>query len=95
LKAAEEMRPDVAIIDIGMPGLDGYNVARKIAAQSWSAQTLLVALTGWGQEADRQRAREAGFHHHLVKPVEPEVLRELVSHRVVAAPPTDSGDRAD
>jgi PAS domain S-box-containing protein len=95
LKAAEEMRPDVAIIDIGMPGLDGYNVARKIAAQSWSAQTLLVALTGWGQEADRQRAREAGFHHHLVKPVEPEVLRELVSHRVVAASSTDSGDRAD
>jgi PAS domain S-box-containing protein len=78
VEAAEVMRPDVVILDIGMPKLDGYAVARKIGEQSWSGDTVLIALTGWGQEADRRHARDAGFHHHLVKPVEPERLREIL-----------------
>jgi PAS domain S-box-containing protein len=85
LAAAEEMQPDVAILDIDMPKLDGYAVARGIAGQSWAAQISLIALTGLGRETDRRNAREAGFHHHLVKPVEPEVLREVLAHRVVAS----------
>jgi PAS domain S-box-containing protein len=86
LQAAEEMRPEVAILDIGMPGLSGYEVARRIADQPWAGKTLLVALTGWGQEADRRRAKDAGFHHYFVKPVEPDTLFELLSHRLAEVP---------
>jgi CheY-like chemotaxis protein len=84
LEAAEEMRPDAVILDIGMPKLDGYTVARRLAEQPWSGHTLLIALTGWAQEADRRRASDAGFHHHLVKPVETAILREVLSRGVAS-----------
>jgi PAS domain S-box-containing protein len=79
LAAAEEFKPDVIFLDIGMPHLNGYDVAKRITPRPWAANTLLVALTGWGQEADRQRASSAGFHRHLTKPVELEVLEEVLS----------------
>jgi CheY-like chemotaxis protein len=65
------------LLDIGMPGLDGYEVARRLRAMKGQAMRI-IAITGWGQEADRQRSREAGFDLHLVKPVEPaELVRVL------------------
>jgi CheY-like chemotaxis protein len=66
LKIAEQFHPDVVLLDIGMPHLDGYGTVRRIVTRPWAAKTLLIALTGWGQEADRRKAREAGFHRHLV-----------------------------
>ncbi|HVY82514.1 MAG TPA: PAS domain S-box protein [Steroidobacteraceae bacterium] len=78
--AAEELRPEVVILDLGMPRMDGYEAARRIAAQPWANGVLLVALTGWGQPADRARAAEAGFHEHLVKPVEPDELRGVLAN---------------
>jgi len=70
LDKAPEFRPEVAVLDIGMPGIDGYELARRIRAQSWGGSMVLVALTGWGQEADRRRSREAGFDSHWVKPLD-------------------------
>ncbi len=77
--AAERFRPDVVLLDLGMPGLDGYGACRRIRSQPWGRGILLVALTGWGQEADRRRTEEAGFDHHLVKPVDPAALKELLA----------------
>jgi PAS domain S-box-containing protein len=70
IEVAQQFRPDVILLDIGMPKLNGYETARIIRQQSWGKQMVLVALTGWGQEEDRKRTREAGFDLHLVKPVE-------------------------
>jgi CheY-like chemotaxis protein len=67
------------LLDIGMPGMDGYEVARRIRASGRNPRPAIVALTGWGQEQDRARAREAGFDHHLVKPAEIGALNELLS----------------
>jgi PAS domain S-box-containing protein len=76
LRIAEEWRPDAAVIDIGMPQFNGYEVCRRIREQPWGEHVLLIACTGWGQDEDRQRARAAGFDVHLVKPIQPdEVLR--------------------
>ncbi|HEY9397839.1 MAG TPA: response regulator [Burkholderiales bacterium] len=72
-------RPDVVFLDIGLPRISGYEVARAIRAQVPGRNTLLVALTGWGQEEDQRRAEEAGFDHHLVKPVAYEQLTELLA----------------
>jgi PAS domain S-box-containing protein len=79
LEEAEVFRPDVVLLDIGMPRLDGYETARRITARPWAAATQIVAVTGWGQEADRQRAKEAGFHRHLVKPVDLGALQEVIA----------------
>jgi DNA-binding response OmpR family regulator len=68
---AEEFAPEVAFVDIGMPKVHGYEVARRLRAHAATSGALLVAVTGWGQENDRKRAREAGFDRHLVKPVDP------------------------
>ncbi len=78
LATAREMRPEVALLDIGMPGMDGHAVARAVRAEPWGAAVLLVAVTGWGQEEDRRRAREAGFDHHVTKPVEPGAVERVV-----------------
>ncbi|MEJ5992082.1 ATP-binding protein [Ramlibacter sp. PS3R-8] len=81
LQAAEmavALRPDVIVLDIGMPGLNGYEVAQRIRAQAWGAKPLLVAATGWGQEGDRQKATAAGFDRHLTKPFDPQRLVDLV-----------------
>jgi PAS domain S-box-containing protein len=74
LSAAAEFQPDVVLLDIGLPGMDGYEVARRLRSGSGLPHVFMVALTGYGQEADRERAREAGFDHHLVKPTSPEVI---------------------
>jgi CheY-like chemotaxis protein len=79
IAAAEEFRPEVVLLDLGMPKLDGYGAARHIRQQPWGQNMTLIALTGWGQEADKQRTRDAGFDHHLVKPADPSELRRLLS----------------
>ncbi|HEU4352216.1 MAG TPA: response regulator [Burkholderiales bacterium] len=76
IRLAEEFRPRVAVLDIGMPGTNGYEVARALRERRIAPMTL-VALTGWGQESDRRRAMEAGFDYHLTKPVDPEALNRL------------------
>ena len=73
--------PDVALLDIGMPKINGYEVARQIRARPEGERVLLIAITGWAQDSDRVRSREAGFDHHLTKPVEPETLIQLLSPR--------------
>jgi len=78
LEAAEHFQPEVALLDIGMPGLDGYEVAQRIRSQPWGRKITLVALTGWGQTQDRERAMAAGFDYHVTKPVEPERLATLL-----------------
>jgi PAS domain S-box-containing protein len=76
---AESFRPEIALLDIGMPGLDGYQAARRIREQPGGDAILLVALTGWGQAEDRRRSEEAGFAIHLTKPVDPRALTQLLS----------------
>jgi two-component system CheB/CheR fusion protein len=78
LEVAESYRPDIVILDIGMPKLNGYEVARRIREKPWSKRVLLVALTGWGQDEDQRRASEAGFDRHLIKPIDPGVVHEIV-----------------
>jgi PAS domain S-box-containing protein len=78
LEAAAELRPHVVFLDIGMPGMDGYEVARQLRANSELNGVSLVALTGYGQEEDRRRAFEAGFDHHLVKPTSIELLEQVL-----------------
>jgi CheY-like chemotaxis protein len=79
LRVAEIFRPDVVFLDIGMPKLNGYETARKLRALPWGNEVKLVALTGWGQDSDRIRSQEAGFDWHLVKPVDPVALEQLLS----------------
>ncbi len=79
LQCAERQRPEVALLDIGMPILDGYEVAKRIRQQPWGQRITLVALTGWGQDSDRRRSREAGFDSHLVKPLDLETLTDLLA----------------
>jgi PAS domain S-box-containing protein len=71
--------PQVVLLDIGMPRLNGYDTARRIRAEAWGASIILIALTGWGQEEDRRRSHEVGFDQHLVKPVEPAALEKLLA----------------
>jgi PAS domain S-box-containing protein len=81
LDIAREFRPEVILLDIGMPGLDGYEVARRLRAMNQGQTFRIVAITGWGQEADRLRSKEAGFDLHLVKPVDPRVLVSVLEQR--------------
>jgi PAS domain S-box-containing protein len=79
LEKIKTYTPDVVLLDIGMPGMDGYEVARRIRQTPGLATVVLVALTGWGQQEDRRRTAEAGFNHHLVKPPAPDVLEKLLA----------------
>jgi PAS domain S-box-containing protein len=79
LDAAERLRPDTVLLDIGLPRLNGYEVCRRLRQTPWGREMLLVALTGWGQHADRQRSTDAGFDAHLVKPVDYEELLRLLA----------------
>jgi CheY-like chemotaxis protein len=79
VEAAEAFRPDLVLMDLGMPNLDGCDAARRIRDEPWGRDMLLVAMTGWGQDEDRRRTKAAGFDHHLVKPVEPAVIEELLA----------------
>ena len=80
-------RPDVALQDIGMPEVDGYTAARAIRQQRGSVDTCLIAITGWGQQEDKRRALEAGFDTHVTKPVDPNLLRDLLRRVAVSASP--------
>jgi CheY-like chemotaxis protein len=77
LEAENQFRPEVVLLDIGMPRLSGYDVARRIREVRGQA-VLIVAITGWGQDEDRQRARDAGFNYHFTKPVDFEMLLDLI-----------------
>ena len=77
-KLAEELRPHIVFMDIGMPKMNGYEAARWIRKQPWGEALTLVAVSGWGQEADKAQAREAGFDHHLTKPAPAREVRRIV-----------------
>ena len=79
LAAFEACRPRMVLLDIGMPGMDGYEVARRLRASPGVPRASLVALTGWGQDEDKKRVREAGFDHHLVKPADFGTLQSLIA----------------
>jgi CheY-like chemotaxis protein len=79
--------PEMILLDIGMPGVDGYEAARRIRSQHWDKPLMLVALTGWGQEEDRRRSVVAGFDYHFTKPVNPADLERLVAQLPPAVPP--------
>jgi CheY-like chemotaxis protein len=85
VQAALSFAPDLVLLDIGLPGMSGYDVARAMRQQPQLAGVKLVALTGWGAEDDRRRAKDAGFDHHLTKPVDLSVLEEMLKG-VQAAP---------
>lgn len=78
IEKAEVDHPDVILMDLGMPRMNGYEAARHIRQQDWGKKTVLVALSGWGQDVDRQKSKAAGFNHHLVKPADPQELRTLL-----------------
>jgi len=92
VQAAAGTRPDIVLMDIGMPRMNGYEAARRIREQPWGVGLPLVALTGWGQEADRRRAFEAGFDHHLTKPVDPSSLRRLLAVLAPGPAPRPRGE---
>ncbi len=81
LTQAEAFRPDLVLMDIGMPRMDGYEAARRLRLAEWGAGVVLVALTGWGQDEDKRRSEDAGFDHHLIKPVDPAALEALLGQR--------------
>ena len=76
---AESFLPEVVLLDIGLPKLNGYAVAQRIREQEWGTSMFLIAVTGWGQEEDRQRSSEVGLNVHMVKPVEPSALEKLLA----------------
>ena len=78
IEVAQQQRPDTVVLDIGMPGLNGYDVARRLRELEWAQELTLIAHTGYGQIADVRRARAAGFDHHLTKPLEFELLRRIL-----------------
>jgi PAS domain S-box-containing protein len=78
VSAAAALRPDAVLLDIGLPGQNGYEVARSLRGTAWGRDLLLVAITGWGQEEDKRRARESGFDIHLTKPVDPRTVVDLL-----------------
>jgi CheY-like chemotaxis protein len=85
LERAATDTPDIFLLDIGLPDMDGYELARRLRAQSATRDTVLIALTGYGQAQDRARSEQAGFDHHLVKPVEIERLSALLAQLSLAA----------
>lgn len=85
LGTARSFRPEVVLCDIGLPGMDGYDVARALRGEPETRSAQIIALTGYDRESDRQRTREAGFDLHLVKPVEPLELKRLLDDRATAA----------
>jgi DNA-binding response OmpR family regulator len=81
LTLASTFAPEIALLDIGMPDLNGYEVAKRLRRTDCGADLRLIALTGWGQDEDKRRARDAGFDHHLTKPVDPQQLDALLAPR--------------
>lgn len=79
IDAAATFKPDTVLLDIGLPGLNGYEVARRMRQESWGKTLKLIAVTGWGQLEDRQRSKEAGFDAHMVKPVDHDLLAKILA----------------
>jgi CheY-like chemotaxis protein/anti-sigma regulatory factor (Ser/Thr protein kinase) len=79
LAVAERFRPEVALLDIGLPGLNGYEVCERLRQQPWGRTVTIIALTGWGQDEDRRRSSMAGFDAHMVKPVDPQALLRMLA----------------
>ena len=78
--AAREYKPDVVLLDIGLPGMDGFAVATALRKEG-TAGRMLVALTGYGEQQDKDRAQKAGFDHHLTKPIDPDTLQKLLARK--------------
>ncbi len=81
IEEAHAKLPQAVVLDIGLPGMDGFEVARRLRGESLFSETLLIAVTGYGQESDRRQARDAGFNHHLTKPVDLDLLKKLLAGR--------------
>jgi CheY-like chemotaxis protein len=79
LAAVEHLTPDAVLLDIGLPGLNGYEVSRRMRDAPWGKRLTIIALTGWGQEEDRRRSKAAGFDGHLIKPGDSELLLKLIA----------------
>src|SRR5687768_7961555 len=79
VSTAEAFLPEVVLLDIGLPKLNGYEVAQRIREKAWGESMYLIAVTGWGQDEDRQRSSEVGLNLHMVKPVEPAALEKLLA----------------
>jgi signal transduction histidine kinase/ActR/RegA family two-component response regulator len=84
LEAAREINPEVVLLDIGLPMMDGYEVARSIRADDYCRDALVIAMTGYGSDEDRRRSKEAGFDHHLVKPLDPNVVKRLLAEQAAS-----------
>jgi DNA-binding response OmpR family regulator len=93
LTTGGRLRPQVILLDIGLPGKTGYEVAREVRATTWGEQAFIVALTGWGSAEDRVRTREAGFDRHLVKPVQPDALLKLIAERQARRMTTEAAEQ--
>ena len=93
LTKAEVFRPDVAIVDIGLPKVNGYDVAKQLRQRPWAKDVVLVALTEWGQAQDRPHSEESGFNHHLNKPVEFDVLRQILAAADIRLPDRNAAAR--
>jgi CheY-like chemotaxis protein len=94
LEAALRLRPHAVLLDIGMPGMNGFEVAHQIRLQAWGRRAVLIALTGWGQADDKLQARAAGFDEHLTKPVDPGDVENILA-RMLAGGAQDSDQTAD
>lgn len=79
LELGAQLEPSVILLDVGLPGMSGYEVAQQARRTPWGARAFIVALTGWGSPDDRARSKEAGFDRHLVKPVDPQALIALIA----------------
>jgi len=84
LALADAAEPDVLLLDIGMPGRNGYEVAAEVRRRSWGDRAVLIAVTGWGHEDDRRRSLAAGFEAHFTKPVDPSALRTMLGRHVAS-----------
>jgi len=91
---AEHFQPDLAILDIGMPTMDGYELAQRLRNLAGEPRPVLIAVTGWGDEANKQRAVVAGFDHHLVKPVDPSELLAVICKIPIHEPSSQNGSLA-
>ena len=81
LVLAKREKPQIVVLDIGMPDLNGYEVAARIRSEAWGNDLTLIAVTGWGQEDDKRRAKAAGFDFHMTKPIDPQALIKLIDSR--------------
>ena len=84
LEIAAKFEPEVVLLDIGLPGINGYDVAKQLRQMKLARPQCLIAMTGYGSEEDRQRTEEAGFYHHIVKPIEPAELNKLLARSIAA-----------